>query len=142
MHQRDYLMRQIEQMSQALATLIRKLLGLKEEAEEEVAFKLTDELLKDQMKTSFDNILNLNIKEIPDFITKTEGLNGSNPELLAEIFMINAEITNDSDKKLRLLQTALELFYWSDRNSGTYSLERESKITHIEDQINKLTRKK
>ncbi len=135
MQQDDYLMRQIEQMTQVLKALIGKLLGLKSENREEEIKKSTHEMLKEQLNTSIDELLTIPLEEITEFIVQKTGLVESNVELLAEILVLNARANTDNSEKISLFEMALELYHWSDIKSATFSLERQKHIQEIEDQL-------
>ncbi len=135
MERRDYLMRQIEQMSQVLAALIRRLLGLKSVNIEEKTRQTTNELLMQELDTSLKEILRIPPEDIAEFIIQKKGLDKSNIELFAEVLVINAKACTDGLEKRKLFQRALELYQWIDTKSGIFSLERQKKIREIEDQI-------
>lgn len=130
MEQRDYLLRQIEIMTQTLVNLIRRLLGLKEINEEE-AQQATDEMLKDSLNLSITDILNTPLDEIVDLILNHEGTHESNIDLFAEILVINAKASNKEQRKIKLLERALELYNWLDKKTGTFSIERHQKMNEI-----------
>lgn len=135
MQQRDYLMRQIEQMSQALVALIRKLLGLKTEKNEEETEKATNELLQDQLNTSLRELLNVQPGEIAQFIVETKGLDVSNLDLFADVLVLNAKARSNGTDKEKLFRIALELYKWTDNKSKTFSMERQSKVREIQDHL-------
>ncbi len=130
MEQRDYLLRQIELMTQAFVSLIRRLLGLKELTEEETQ-QTTDEVLREHLDISITQILQTQLDEIVDFIIKRKGIHKSNIDLLAEILVINAKSRQETEQKVNLYKKALELYEWLDRSGDTYSMERHRKIKEI-----------
>jgi len=130
MEQRDYLLRQIELMTQAFVSLIRRLLGLKELTEEETQ-QTTDEVLKEHLDISITQVLQTQLHEIVDFIIKRKGIHKSNIDLLAEILVINAKSRQETEQKVDLYKKALELYEWLDQSGDTYSMERHRKIEEI-----------
>jgi hypothetical protein len=134
MEQRDYLLRQIEIMTQTLVNLIRRLLGLKEINEED-AQQATDEMLKDNLNLSITDILNTPLDEIVDLILSHEGTHETNIDLFAEILAINAKASTDAQRKRKLFERALELYSWLDRKSGTFSIERHQKMNEIKNYL-------
>lgn len=130
MEQRDYLLRQIELMTQTLANLIRRLLGLKEITEEETQQE-TDEMLKENLNLSITDILNTPPDKIVDLILSHEGIHETNIDLFAEILVINAKASKKGQRQRDLLKRALELYNWLDRKSGTFSIERHQKMNEI-----------
>jgi len=137
MQQRDFLMRQIEQMSQALAALIRKLLGLKTENTEEETQQSTNELLKDQLNTSIKELLSIPSEEIYEFIVKEKGLDESNLEVFADVLVLNAKVKSIHADQVKLYKIALEVYQWIDNKSRTFSMERQNKILEIEELLTK-----
>ena len=135
MQQRDFLMRQIEQMSQAFAALIRRLLGLSMKDVEKETEKETNELLKDQLNTSIEELLQIPPKEISEFIVRKKGLDVLNLELFAHILMLNAKATSIHTDREKLYKIALEVYHWINNKSRTFSMERQSKIQEIEDYL-------
>ena len=137
MQQRDFLMRQIEQMSQAFAALIRKLLGMKTENTEEETQMATNELLKDQLHTSIQELLNIPVGAISEFIVKEKGLDESNLEVFADVLVLNAKVKSIHTDQVKLYKIALEVYQWIDNKSRTFSMERQNKIREIEEFLRK-----
>jgi hypothetical protein len=131
MEQRDYLMRQIEMMTQFLLILIRRLTGMKKNGHEEEQKAATDALLKEHLSTSLDEILQIPLNDIADFITKKKGIHQSNIDLFATVLVLNAKAETDENRKRQLLLLALELLQWADHSGGVFSLERHRQINEI-----------
>lgn len=138
MEQRDYLLRQIEIMTQTLANLIRRLLGLKEINEEE-AVQATDEMLMDSLNISVAEILNTPLDNMVDLILSKESIHETNIDLFAEVLVINAKASVDLERKRRLFERALTLYKWLDKKSGTFSIERHQKMNEIENYLGEET---
>ena len=137
MQQRDFLMRQIEQMAQAFAALIRRLLGMKTENTEKETELATNELLKEQLNTSIKELLSIPIGEISEFIVKEKGLDESNLEVFADLLILNAKVKSNHTDQLKLYKIALEVYQWIDSKSRTFSMERQNKIQEIEEFLTK-----
>lgn len=137
MEQRDYLLRQIELMTQAIVALIRRLTGFKEDrsSSEEDIEQVTNEMLSGQMEMDLSDILEIPLEEISDRIINIKGIHLSNIELFAEVIYLNAKACLQTEKKVRLLMIALELYEYADRESGTFSIERHAKINDINSQL-------
>ena len=133
MEQRDYLLRQIQLMTQAIVTLIRRLTGLKEDSsgsEEEIQ-QATNEMLSEQLGMELDDILNIPLVELTDKIVNKNGIHLDNLDLFAEVIFLNAEACIEKEKREQLLLMALELFSYTDRVSATFSIDRQAKINTI-----------
>lgn len=135
MQQRDYLLRQIEQMSQVLVVLIRKLLGLKSDKVEEQTIQTTDEMLKEHFDISMDELLSISLEDVAEIITQKKGLSISNLELFAEVMVINAKACSDISEQIKLFEIGRELYQWTDDKSSTFSMERQLKMKEIEELI-------
>jgi methionyl-tRNA synthetase len=137
MEQRDYLLRQIELMTQALVALIRKLTGLKEDgstSDDEIQ-QATNEMLTEQLGMELSDILNIPLNELTDRLLENNGLHFSNLELFAEIIYLNAEVSSDVQERDQLLKIALEILTLVDREEKTYSLARHTRINEIRTQL-------
>lgn len=130
MEKRDYLLRQIELMTQAFVSLIRRLLGLKELNEEEVQ-QTTDEMLKEYLDISVRKIMQMEFHELVELISKKQGIHKSNLDLLAEIIVLNAESRQNTEEKTNLYRKALDLYEWIDKTGDTFSMERFRKMEEI-----------
>lgn len=138
MEQRDYLLRQIQLMTQAIVALIRRLTGLKEDgstSEEEIQ-QATNEMLTEQFGMDLSDFLEIPLEEIADIIVNTKGIDASNIELFAEVIYLNAKACIQKEKKAQLFMIALEIYNYIDRESGTFSMERHAKINNINSQLN------
>jgi hypothetical protein len=131
MEQRDYLLRQIEMMTQFLLALIRKLTGMKDNSPEEEQREVTDMMMKEQLDISLSDIAQIPVDEIADFIMNRKGIHQSNIDLFAEVLILNAKGGTDKEYRKLLLLRALELLQWEDRTSGVFSMERQQKINEV-----------
>jgi hypothetical protein len=137
MEQSDYLLRQIELMTQTLANLIRRLMGIKEISEEE-AEQTTNELLEEYLHLSIKEIVNTPLDEIVDRILQHDGMYETNMDLFAEILVLNAKNSGDERRQMYLLERGLAVYDWLDRKSGTFSAERHRKMNEIKNLMNSL----
>jgi hypothetical protein len=131
MEQRDYLLRQIEMMAQVLVALIRKLTGLKEEGSEEELHVDTNEMLKEHLDTDLDAIMKIQPDKLSKWILAKNGMDKKNLELFAEVLVLNAKAMTAGTESKKLLEAALTLYLWADKNGDTYSVERHSKMNEI-----------
>jgi hypothetical protein len=131
MERSDYLLRQIQLMMQTLVSLIRRLTGLKDFNDEILVSQETDKMLSEHLNTTLDEIQQTPVNEVVDFIVIQKGVHISNIDLLAEVLVLNANAKYDPAVKAELLLRALKLLEWSDKTSGTYSIDRHEKIERI-----------
>ena len=59
-------------------------------------------------------------------------------EMLAELYYVEADMRPLPIGQM-LLEKAMSLFYFVDKHSGTYSIDRIRKINDIQERLNKLT---
>ncbi len=131
MEQRDYLLRQLELMTQAMVALIRRLLGMKDPGHEEEAMQATDELLKEYLGTTLQEIIDVPAEKCIEFLVHEKKLHPSNVDLFAEMLVLNATLLSDLEQKKKLLKIALELLTWLDVNGKLYSMDRQQKIVEV-----------
>ena len=135
MPQTDFLLRQIEQMSQALAALIRRLLGLNINVEEKEIQEVIDAFLKDKLNTSMENLLKITPAKIPEFIAQNKEFDEANLELFADVMVLNAKANKKLADKEKLFRMALEIYFRINKQSRTFSMERQNKIQEVENQL-------
>jgi hypothetical protein len=117
-------------MTQTLANLIRRLLGIKEIHEEE-AEQATDEMLKEYLDLSINEILRIPLQEIVEQIIEKEGIHETNIDLFADVLLIHGKVAANAERKRKFLERAYELYQWLDIKSGTFSIERHQKMNEI-----------
>lgn len=135
MEQRDYLLRQLQMMTQAIVALIRRLTGLKEQGSEEETRQVTDVMLKEYFETSLEEIIQTPTEESIQFLLQNKKLHPSVVDMFADVLILNANSESGKNDAKKLLSLALELLQWSDASSKTYSAERHQKITAIRKQL-------
>lgn len=137
MEKRDYLLRQIQQMAQALTALIRKLTGIKDEypEEQERLEQITNEMLRENFDFELNELMQIPIEEAGEWINKQKGIHVDNLELFAEILLLNAENHPDLNIKCNLLKMAICLLEYIDREGNIFSIERQSRIRKIKEEV-------
>lgn len=133
MEQRDYLLRQIELMAQALAALIRRLTGLKDEYPEEgeAMEQVTNEMLAEHLGIDLSDILAVDLENFTEWITREKGIHISNLEAFAEVLILNARERTADEEKQQLNKAALALLSYVDEQGDTFSIERQLKINKL-----------
>jgi hypothetical protein len=132
MQQSDYLLRQIQQMTEALVSLIRQLLGLKNPAAEEEAWEATNEMLHEHLGINLDDILEIPSQNIVNTLLQQKSIDPSNLDLFSEVLILNARIYKNRPQQSNLLNAAREILIWSDQHSNTFSLRRQQLLDQIE----------
>ena len=133
MEQKDYLVREIEKIGSVFRAILNRLIV---ETVTKKTVEKTDEQLLEEIDFDIKYFLTLSKSEVEDYISKYEGLDAVNLELLAEI-ILQISITEDCDNKEVFLNKALQLFELCNLADKTYSFERGEKIESIKEQLPK-----
>jgi hypothetical protein len=137
MEKRDYLMRQLELMTQALIGLIRRLTGMKELTEAEIE-TVTNVVLVENFNLTLSDILNAPTEKFTSLFAGHPGANTQNLELIADVLLINARSRVKILEKKELLLKSIDLLTWVDRAGKTFSMDRQARVSRIRDEINDL----
>jgi len=132
MQQKDYLLREIEKIGLLLKMIFNKIVGKEENyaLKVENQFEEEKELLLHETGFNIDVFLLIEESGIEHYISKFDGIRGSNIELLADILKAMGEKT-DSAKTKEYLKRALRLYELCNSIDKTFSFDRERKIKEI-----------
>ncbi len=132
MASRDYLIRQIEEMGLFLAILLRRILKMKEEKQQEQVGAVIREALISELKLDIDQVV---VLENEDFLAVIkEHLTSENQmDQLADILKELGQDINQSfsPTKEAYLRKSLLLFTWLQESTTNFSYERKIKIQEI-----------
>ena len=132
MASRDYLIRQIEEMGLFLAILLRRILKMKEEKQQEQSGAFVREALMQEMKLDIEQVV---VLEDDDFMSVIREHFTSENQLdqLADILKELGQDINQSfsPTKEAYLRKSLLLFTWLQESTTNYSYERKMKIQQI-----------
>jgi len=136
MASRDYLIRQFEEMGFFLASLLRRILKMKEENQQEQMSSAVREELIQELKLDIDQVIML---ENQDFLSLVkENFTSENQlEKLADILKVLGQDIEHSFTvtKVNYLRKALFLFSYLQENSTNFSFERRVKILELQEFI-------
>ena len=132
MQQKDYLLREIETIGLLLKVIFNKIAGKGENyaLTVENQFEEEKELLLHEIGFNIDIFLLLEESGIEHYISKFDGIRGSNIELLADILKVMGMKTDSAITKEYLVR-ALKLYELCNSLDKTFSFDRESKISEI-----------
>ncbi|UCG26922.1 MAG: hypothetical protein JSV24_08055, partial [Bacteroidales bacterium] len=82
-----------------------------------------------------DTFISLEKSEIEDYISGFKGISGPNIELLADVLKEMGTARTGSAMKREYLERALELYKLCNSADKTFSFDRESKISEIENTL-------
>ena len=136
MASRDYLIRQIEEMGLFLALLLRRILKMKEENQQEQMESAVKEALIQEMKLDIDQAI---VLENQDFLNlaKEYFTSADQMEKLAEILRVLGQEIEKSFTltKVNYLRKSLFLFIYLQESSSVFSYERRIKIEELREML-------
>lgn len=134
MASRDYLIRQVEEMGIFLALLLRRILKMKEEDQQDQMESAVKESLSQELKIDVDKIVML---QDVDFmaVAKEHFTSEDQLEKFADILMVLGKeiVSTFSLTKANYLLKALLLFNYLQNTTTSFSYERRNKILEIEE---------
>ena len=134
MASRDYLIRQIEEMGIFLAFLLRKILKMKEENQQEQMESAVKDALTKELALDIDQIVMLDNAEFFE-IAKKNFSSDAQLEKLADILKVLGSETGSSFTLTRTnyLRKALFLYTNLQESSTDFSFERKIKIEELQE---------
>ncbi len=136
MEQRDYMMRQIEQLGQALARMLARLLNIKQLPPSGLSIDEIKNVYSDELDLSLDLILQAPKEEIVGILNSGFNFIDQHREKMAEIMGETADLyeqAGQGDIARDLREKCIVIYEHIQENSGSYSLERVMKISALKD---------
>jgi hypothetical protein len=132
MEQEDYLLREIEKIGILLNMIFNKLNVKKSNFEltSENQFGVLQEMLLKDTGIDIGILSSLDESGIGKYVSKFTGFNGSNLELLADLFK-EMGMKSGSPASSEYFDMALKLYDLCNASDKTFSFERERKISEI-----------
>lgn len=134
MASRDYLIRQIEEMGIFLAHLLRRILKMKEENQQNQIESAVKESLFQELKIDIEQVVML---QDADFlaVAKEHFTSEDQLEKFADVLMVLGKeiVSTFSVTKANYLLKALMLFNYLQNATTSFSYERRNKILEIEE---------
>ena len=128
--ERDYIMRQIMQLFDVIQKILRlRIKGQEEEAEEQIRYFYT--ILKIET-----DIAKLGIEELLDFLQNEKKLANPQIELLAFVLKEQGELAGEENIRLDFFRKAYFLLDKVERESTSFSMDRQMKLTELKAYIN------
>jgi hypothetical protein len=130
MLERDFLMRQLMQLFEALQNIIRRRKkGENNQALEDVSFFYS--ILKMDENTG-----KLNIEQLMKVLVEERKLNGEQLEMVAYVLKEQGELTADEVERVDFFRKAYFLLNKVERESTTFSFDRLMKIEELKEYLN------
>lgn len=140
MFNQDFIMRQIQQMTQVLNKILIQVLNLRKIDNQAETLNILNNELIEEVGFDIEEILAIQTEaELISFIKKT-GFNTENLNILADIFFEVADQgLEDPDKNeisIKLFNMTLGLYEYIEKSENIYSIDRNLKISMIKNILN------
>ena len=136
MPQRDYLMQQLEEMGYFLASLIRRVMKLKEESREEDITEMLHDLIQEKLSFSLEEALIIDNQGFIDLM-KEHFRTEDHLEQMADLLMLTGKSIHPlSLQRLLYLEKALSLYTHLQETSINFSFSRKDKMIEIQQLLN------
>jgi paraquat-inducible protein B len=137
MFNQDYIMRQIQQLTQVLNRILVQVLKLKKSNSTTEIVNFTNEKLKETLDTDIDELSSIIDSKGPAYLKKEKNFNNENLNILADIFYELAENyfeeSTTHQQSLKLYSQSLQIYEFIEADEKIYSIDRNVKITKIKD---------
>ena len=137
MYKKDYILRMIEM----IADLIAGILGLIKKGDFQKASQSLDNAYYDFLKQDAAFFQNIPTKELTNKLLIEHNFTNSHLEILSELFYAQAELLNAQGNQIESLnfyEKSLVLLNFVIKGSKTFSIEKQSKVSLIQNQIIKI----
>jgi hypothetical protein len=136
MEQRDYLMRQIEQLGQVLAEMFGRLLRIRKAGSASLSINEIRSIYSDELDLTLDLVLQTPADEIIEVLTSRVKFMDRHLEKMAEILAETADLFAGSgleDEARDLREKCIIIYENMQENTGAYSLDRMMKISRLKE---------
>ena len=137
MEKQDYLERQIQQLTQALAKIISDFLGIKNQSVSNEILEQTNSSLNEYFGFDLTDLSKLSNEDFIKIIQSNKSLNLENLDKLSNFIALFAE-RKPENEKIILLKKSLAVIDYIDKKESVYSLERQMKKGKINNNIDLL----
>ena len=139
MFSQDYIMRQIQQMTQVLNAILTQILKLKKQGQETEIASVTNEMLTKELGFTVDDLFLFLEEKGISHLKKEHGFTNEHLSILADILYELADSGFDKpdhyEKSLTFFFKSLELYEFIELDERIYSIDRNLKITKIKDYL-------
>lgn len=135
MFNQDYLMRQIQQLTQVLNRILVQVLKLKKADTPSEIVNFTNEKLKETLDTDIEELSSIIDSKGLTYLKKEKNFDNENLNILADIYYELAEHcfedSNTHQQSLKMYSQSLLIYEFIETDEKTYSIDRNFKITKI-----------
>ncbi len=140
MFSQDYIMRQIQQMTQVLNAILTQVLKLKKQDQDAEVITVASEMLTEELGISFSELISLLESKGIGHLKKELGFTNEHLSILADIMYELAEqsfeSSNQHEESLSYFARSLTLYEFIEKDERIYSIDRNVKMTKIRDYLN------
>lgn len=141
MYQKDYILREVER----IGILIAGILGIIKKGDFQEANKSIDDAYLDVLKEDAAFFNHIPMNDLTENLIQQHNYTHGHLEILSELFYAQGELyyaQDDQNSCLQYYQKSLKLLEFLDKESGAYSLEKQTKIANIKKRILEIEGKK
>lgn len=135
LNQNDYILRQVNQLTQVLTRILSVLTGLKGKSKAGYAYEMTNKALNEELEWNLEDLLKLSPEAILTKLEDEKAFNHENLEYLADIFYNLALHQNSTETEgqsvHRLMERSLAIYQHIEQSGTVYSIDRNHKMDHI-----------
>ena len=138
MEQRDYLMRQIEQLGEVLAVMLARLLGIKQKGDKSLGLEELRQTYKNELDLDVEELITIPREEIIETFLKKNKLMEHHLETIAELLQATGEnlIRNDRvGDGDHILEQSLYILEYLQTTTKIYSVNRMMKIEYLKEML-------
>jgi len=131
MEQRDYLMRQIEQLGQVLAQMLAWLIGIRQKGGGSLGLEEIEQTYKSELDVDIEELIQIPEKDLITFLKRKNEYLETHLEIIADILYetaLNYFKHEKSEEGKNLLRKAIVILEYLQSYSKDYSLNRILKI--------------
>ncbi|MEP1306936.1 MAG: hypothetical protein ABJM22_13635 [Balneola sp.] len=137
MFNQDYIMRQVQQMTQVLSKILIQVLKLKKSESAIEITNYTNEKLKETLDFDIEEFSSLLSEKGLRYFKKEKNFSNENLNIFADILYELAEQCFEDpkmhDESIRLYSQCLQIYEFIEKDENVYSIDRNVKITKIKD---------
>ena len=137
MFNQDYIMRQIQKLTQVLNRILVQVLKLKKSESASEIVNFTNEKLKETLDTNIEELSSIIDSKGLAYLKTDKNFDNENLNILADIFYELAEScfedSNTHQQSLKMYSQSLLIYEFIETDEKTYSIDRNVKVTKIKD---------
>jgi hypothetical protein len=138
--QKDYLMRQIEQLGQVLAQMLARLLGIKQKGNTSFGLEELRQTYKNELDIDLEELIQIPENDLIAFLINKNKNFENQLEIVADILHATAENYNKNDKVdegNKLLRKSIYILEYIHSSGKDFSIDRASKIENLKSLLKK-----